>query len=124
MSYVDIFVDDFVGLAQGSSNRRRVHQILMHAIDDVFRPLDSSDNAYRCAPVSVKKLAKGDCSWSTIKLVLGWIINTVSMTIHLPPHRVKRLAEILASIPITQKRTSVKKWHKVLRELRLMALHC
>ena len=122
VSYVDIFVDDFVGLAQGSSNSRRVRRILMHAIDDVFRPLESSDNAYRRAPVSVKKLAKGDCSWSTIKLVLGWIINTVSMTIHLPPHRVERLAEILASIPITQKRTSVKKWHKVLGELRSMAL--
>jgi hypothetical protein len=122
VSYVDIFVDDFVGLAQGSSNSRRVRRILMHAIDDVFRPLESSDNAYRRAPVSVKKLVKGDCSWSTIKLVLGWIIDTVSMTIHLPPHRVERLAEILASIPITQKRTSVKKWHKVLGELRSMAL--
>ena len=44
------------------------------------------------------------------------------MTIHLPPHRVERLAEILASIPVTQKRTSVKKWHKVLGELRSMPL--
>ena len=34
----------------------------------------------------------------------------------------ERLAEILSSIPITQKQTSVKKWHKVLGELRLMAL--
>ena len=44
------------------------------------------------------------------------------MTINLPPHRVERLAEVLASIPITQKRTSVKKWLKVLGELRSMAL--
>ena len=34
----------------------------------------------------------------------------------------KRLAEVLASIPITQKRTSVKKWHKSLVELRSLAL--
>ena len=54
--------------------------------------------------------------------MLGWIIDTVSMTIHLPPHRVERLAEILASIPAIQKRTSLKKWHKVLGELCLMAL--
>ena len=63
----------------------------------------------------------------TIKLVLGWVINTEAMTIHLPPHRIERLSierlsEILASIPVTQKRTSVKKWHKVLGELRSMAL--
>ena len=44
------------------------------------------------------------------------------MTIHLPPHRVDRLWEILDSIPRTQKRTSAKKWHKVLGELRSMAL--
>ena len=44
------------------------------------------------------------------------------MTVHLPAHRAERLAEILASIPIDQKRTSVRKWHKVLGELRSMAL--
>ena len=56
-------------------------------------------------------LRKGDCSWATIKLVLGWVIDTERMTIHLPPHCVERLAKILVSIPVTQKRTSVKKWH-------------
>ena len=93
----------------------------MHAIDDVFRPLDASDNKYRRQPVSVKKLMQGDCSWSTIKLVLGWIIDSVNMSIHLPPHRLERLSEILASIPTTQRHTSVKKWHKVLGELRSMS---
>ena len=61
-------------------------------------------------------------SWITIKTVLGWVINTSTMTIHLPEHCVERLAEILASIPATQKRLSLKKWHKVLGELRLMSL--
>eukprot|EP00804_Cyclotella_cryptica_P023818 CCRYP_011179-RA/>CCRYP_011179-RA protein AED:0.32 eAED:0.33 QI:0/0/0/1/0/0/2/0/551 len=44
------------------------------------------------------------------------------MTIQLPEHRFARLLEILDSIPPTQKRTSVKKWHKVLGELRSMSL--
>lgn len=127
LGYADIFVDDFIGLAQECttgqrSHPRRVRRLLLHAIDDVFRPNDSRDNQYRREPVSLKKLRKGDCSWSTIKLVLGWIIDTVNMTIHLPKHRVDRLAEILASIPVHQKRTSVRKWHKVLGELRSMAL--
>ena len=121
-AYVDVFVDDFVGLAQQYSNGRRVRRTLMHAIDAVLRPLDEFDDATRREPVSMKKLLKGDCSWGTIKNVLGWIIDTVAMTIHLPQHRAERLAEILSSIPITQKRTSVKKWHKVLGELRSMAL--
>eukprot|EP00804_Cyclotella_cryptica_P029635 CCRYP_019021-RA/>CCRYP_019021-RA protein AED:0.08 eAED:0.21 QI:0/-1/0/1/-1/0/1/0/359 len=76
----------------------------------------------RREPVSLKKLQQGDCSWGTLKAVLGWVIDTEKMTIQLPDHRVARLLEILDSIPPTQKRTSVKKWHKVLGELRSMSL--
>mmetsp|Transcript_21332 Transcript_21332/g.32959 ORF Transcript_21332/g.32959 Transcript_21332/m.32959 type:complete len:780 (+) Transcript_21332:5035-7374(+) len=122
VSYVDVFVDDFVALAQQSGNSRRVRRTLLHAIDDVLRPIDKLDSPQRREPVSLKKLKQGDCSWGTIKNVLGWIVDTVAMTVHLPLHRAERLAEILASIPITQKRTSVKKWHKVLGELRSMSL--
>ena len=57
--YVDVFVDDFVGLAQTDSTPRRLSRILMHAIDDVLRPLESSDSAFRSQPISVKKLLKG-----------------------------------------------------------------
>ena len=122
-SYVDVFVDDFISLAQGSHNRLcHVRQTLLHAIDTVFRPLDDKDSPHRQEPVSVKKLRKGDCSWDTCKLVLGWIIDTTASTITLPPHRLDRLAEILADIPPTQKRISTKKWHKVLGELRSMSI--
>ncbi|KAL3815966.1 hypothetical protein ACHAXA_008925 [Cyclostephanos tholiformis] len=126
LSYIDVFVDDFVGLAQdatdSSSNRRRVRRILLHAVDDVFRPLEPGDSPTRQEPVSLSKLRKGDCSWSTMKSVLGWIIDTSTLTIHLPSHRAARLAEILASLPRTQRRTSISKWHTVLGELRSMSL--
>ena len=122
LEYVDVFVDDFLALAQGDQARKRVRRILMKAIDDVFRPMDFYDKLERRDPISIKKLKKGDCSWSTIKIMLGWILDTVNMVIKLPEHREKRLAEILSSIPRTQKRISVKKWHKVLGELRSMSL--
>jgi len=84
--------------------------MLLHAIDSVFRPNNFYDDEFCCEPVvSLKKLRKGDCSWSTIKKVLGWIIDTVAMTMQLPPHRQERLGEILA-------------WHKILSELRSMSL--
>jgi len=95
-----------------------IDEMPFNAIDQVIRPLDSADNPARREPVSLKKLRQGDCSWATIKSVLGWVIDTVNMTIHLPPHRIDRLWELLDSIPRHQKRTSVKKWHKVLGELR------
>ena len=50
------------------------------------------------------------------------VVNTTTMTIKLPHHRIDRLAEIVASIPPTQKRISMRKWHKVLGELRSMLL--
>ena len=39
LGLIDIFVDDFIGAAQGSTRRlNRIRRILMHAIDEVFRP--------------------------------------------------------------------------------------
>ena len=140
LSYTDVFVDDFVGAAQRSAqalpphpaipvatppldNLQRVRRILLHAVDDVFRPLEPSDPPERREPVSMKKLLEGDCSWGTIKLILGWIVDTDNLTIRLPPHRITRLAEILESVPRSQHRTSIKKWHAIiLGELRSMAL--
>ncbi len=119
----DVFVDDFLGLAQGSEQRlRRLRRILFHTLDEVMRPLESSDRPERQEPASVKKLKKGDADWTTQKILLGWLIDTLAMTISLPSHRQARLQEILDSIPATQKRLSVKKWHKVLGELRSMTV--
>ena len=120
--YVDVFVDDFIALCQGQNDKSDVRRTLLHAVDDVFRPTDFYDGPHRREPVSIKKLQQGDLSWHTSKTILGWIIDTISMTIHLPPHRVTRLGEILASIPKSQRRLSVKKWHKILGELRSMSL--
>ena len=120
--YIDVFVDDFLALCQGNQHRRYVRRVLLKAVDSVFRPLDFYDDLSRREPVSIKKLRQGDVSWDTIKVVLGWVIDTVASTITLPEHRQVRLAEILAIIPKSQKRLSIKKWHKVLGELRSMAL--
>jgi hypothetical protein len=41
VTYVDVFVDDFVGLAQ--KHKRRVGCTLLEAVDEVFWPLSPSD---------------------------------------------------------------------------------
>lgn len=119
----DVFVDDFVGLAQGSQTRRnKVRRIVMGAIDDVFRPNDEYDKPTRREPISTDKLKKGDAAWETRKKILGWMLDTECMTISLPERRVKRLGEILDSIPRHQRRITKKAWHKLLGELRSMSL--
>ena len=118
-----MFVDDFIALCQGGARwKSYVRRTLFNHIDDVLRPLDKQDDIARREPISIKKLQKGDCSWATTKLILGWVLDTISQTLHLPPHRIERLNKILAMFPPTQKRTTVKKWQKVLGELRSMAM--
>jgi hypothetical protein len=119
----DVYVDDFLGLVQGGARTRRsVKRALLHTLDMVMRPLDADDSAFRQEPASTKKMAKGDATWSTVKMILGWILNTLDKTISLPAHRLTRLREILGSISPTQRRVALKKWQQILGELRSMAL--
>ena len=72
MVYVDVFVDDFLGLAQGPRHQRHYfRRTLFHALDKVFRPLDSQDAKQRKEVLSLKKLNTGKCSWYTCQILLG-----------------------------------------------------
>eukprot|EP00980_Cylindrotheca_fusiformis_P013602 scaffold3499_cov103-Cylindrotheca_fusiformis.AAC.1 len=124
LATVDLFVDDFIAAAQGPKSRlTNVRRLLMESIDLILRPLQPGvDPPHRTEPISVTKLKKGDADWSTCKKVLGWIIDTVAQTITLPERRLHRLAELLGSIPPTQRRLSLEKWYKLLGELRSMSI--
>jgi len=111
----DVYVDDFIGLVQGNRwQRQKVKRVLL---DKVLRQLDNSNNPHLQEPASIKKMLKGDATWTMRKLILGWIINTIRLTIELPPHRLERLHQLLDSIKPKQCRISTKQWHKVLGEL-------
>jgi hypothetical protein len=106
----DVYVGDFIGLAQGNSNRhKRVKRALLHSLDRMFRGLDATDRPHRQEPASRKT-------------VLGWVLDTVDKTIQLPPHRIDRLHSILVGIHGTQRPTSTRKWQQVVGEVRSMAL--
>ena len=123
LSFVDVYVDDFLGLAQGTRARLKgVRRIIFEEIDNVFRPKVPSDPDARSDPISIKKLKKGDASWSTTKELLGWTVDSILGTIRLPERRLQRLQELLAGLPRTKKRIATKLWHKVLGELRSMTL--
>jgi hypothetical protein len=123
LAYVDLYMDDFLGLAQGHPGlRERVRSTLFHSIDKIFRPLGPmDDHTSRREPISISKLNKGDAKWATRKCLLGWIIDTVRETIELPEHRRLRLLSILADL-LTKRRVSLKTWQQSLGELRSMVL--
>jgi hypothetical protein len=119
----DVYVDDFIGMVQGNyKHRHHVKQSLLSSLDEFLRRVYGQDNVHRQEPASVKKMLKGDATWATRKVVLGWILDTCKMTIQLPPHRVTRLFELLDSFAPKQRRTTVNNWQKLLGELRSMVL--
>ena len=117
----DVFVDDFIQLGQGGARRmKKIRRELLHAIDEVLAQ-PGPDEAHRNEAVSLKKLLKGDGSWATRKLILGWVIDTVRQTIELPPHRKEALATIFEELATTR-RVSNKKWQIILGKLRFVSV--
>ena len=118
---VDVYVDDFLLLAQTQRQRDKVMRATLTAIDRVMRPLADDDPPHRKEPASTKKMLKGDACWSTFKRILGWDLDSETLTLHLPKHRFERLKEILTWLLPPNKRLPVSKWHQVLGELRSMS---
>ena len=72
LAYIDILVDDFLGINQGNKARQEeVKRALFHSIDDVLRPLSLTDLPTRQDPESLKKTNQGDSTWATQKILLG-----------------------------------------------------
>jgi hypothetical protein len=60
----DVYVDDLIGMVQGNrAHQRDAKRVLLHALDSVFRKLETTDNPHRQEPASIKKLLKGDATW-------------------------------------------------------------
>ncbi len=53
-AYVDVFVDNFVGLAQ--KHKQQILSTLLEAVDEVFYPPSPTEPPTRQEPISVKKL--------------------------------------------------------------------
>jgi hypothetical protein len=116
----DVFVDDFIQAGQGDVQQLTdLRRQLLHCVDEVLaRPLpDESRNE----AVSLKKLLKGDGSWGTRKLILGWIVDTVRQTIELPPHRKQLLHDIFTELR-GARRVSAKRWRSILGQLRFVSV--
>ncbi|KAI2506960.1 adenylate kinase [Fragilaria crotonensis] len=119
---VNVYVDNFLLMAQMRSLCPTVLRTALTSIDEVFRPLAVGDPPQRKKPASVKKMLKGDASWSTQKRIHGWDLDPAAGTIQLPPHRVTpRLYNVLFLLRPPRKRISTAKWHQFTGELRSMS---
>lgn len=118
LAYLDVYVDDFCGLGQDhpSNPLQNQRNVLLHRIDQVFRPSDAQDSAIRKEPISTKKLDKQDASWQTVKRKLGWDFALRSRRLLIPPHRREK---VLADLRDTlgKRRVSLKVFQSVVGQL-------
>jgi hypothetical protein len=120
LSRVDVYMDDFLGLSQPPSATQTLRALLA-GVHSVFRyTAHPDDPIHRKAVISEAKIAQGDGRWSTTKNILGWLVNSAAHTVHLLPHKAKRLQELLTTF-LPLRRTSRRRWLQLLGELRHMA---
>ena len=120
LAATDVFVDDFVQLAQGGPRRMKaIRRHLWNAVDETLAKPDVADTK-RNEAISLSKLEKGDGAWTTRKTVLGWILDTLRQTLELPAHRKVELAGLLSSL-CKARRISKKRYERALGKLRFVA---
>ena len=116
----DVYVDDYIQAGQGGPNRMKaLRRHLWHQVDRVLAPPDVSEHK-RNEAISLKKLRKGDGCWTTRKVILGWIIDTLRQTLEIPGHRKVELTQLLSSL-CKARRISRKRYEKALGKLRFVA---
>ena len=92
---IDIYIDDFIGIAPDVANTvSKVSQAIPLAIHSIARPINPSDPIPRKDIISTKKY-KAEGRMEETKVVLGWLLNTRTLTISLPSDKHKRWVDEL-----------------------------
>jgi hypothetical protein len=89
---------------------------LLYATDQVLAQL-TAEETHRIKAILLKKLLKGDGSWNTQKLILGWIVDTICQIIELPPHRKETLLALIFEELASARHVNSKKWASYLGKL-------
>ena len=116
LTCADVYLDDFIGLAQTLPDETWVHQHLMYNINDMFNPNTGQEHICK-EPTSDKQLTSGDASWCTNHTILQWDLDTTCHTLELPAHWSNRLHQTLRQFPATRTWVSVCYWKKLISEL-------
>jgi hypothetical protein len=104
---IDIFIDDFIGASPDIGDTvSRVMKAIPLAIHSIACPVDPSDPIPRKDIVSLKKY-KAESRMEESKIILGWLVNTRSLSIALPAKKhkkwVKDLSALISSPKVSKK---------------------
>ena len=68
---LEMFVDDFIAMCQNVNRIKHFTRAILHGIESVFPSQDITGHVNGRAPISEKKVDKGDADWTIVKEVLG-----------------------------------------------------
>ena len=119
---LEVFVDDFIGVAQTSNIHQLRHysRAMLHGIHSIFPPPTvTHHNGHD--PVSEKKLDKGEGSWETTKEILGWNFDGRAGTIQLPLDKCQKI-RLLINQMLRRTRSSLNSYQKLAGKLQHASL--
>ena len=98
---LEVYIDDFIGMIQTTDKDilLRLTRSILQAIADIF-PSPEETGSIMGPPISAKKLAD-EGPWETQKEILGWVLDGVARTIHLPQNKCDNLIKILRKLSMS-----------------------
>ncbi|KAL7525140.1 hypothetical protein ACHAWF_001227, partial [Thalassiosira exigua] len=96
---VEVYVDDFIQLAQTSDRKVLQHcsRALLYAIHSLFPP-PAITGHNGDEPISLKKLMEGEGLWEVRKEILGWMFNGATRCIELAAKKQEAIPKELKTI--------------------------
>lgn len=118
---LEVFVDDFIAMCQDVSRIKHFTRAILHGIESVFPTQEITGHVNGRAPISEKKVDKGDADWTVVKEVLGWLIDGENRTIELPEAKAQAY---LAELKKLRKKKSIplKRFREIVGKLRFAAI--
>ena len=96
---VEVFVDDFIAATNNAdpTHLRHFSRAMLYGVHSIFPPPDITGHAGQ-DPISQKKLAQGEGTWTTTKEILGWLVDGAKFTIQLTPDKCKKISKQIKRI--------------------------
>jgi hypothetical protein len=123
MGRIDDFIDDGIAIVPDiSNNKLRGVSAMLLAIHTLCRPLDPNEHIFREDCLSLEKLSE-EGVMSECLTILGWKINTRSLTLALPNKKFSTWNQDLYQV-ISSKRASLQKLETIIGRLNHAATAC
>ena len=96
INLVEVFVDDFIAVTNNLSEEHLMHlsRAMLFGVYLIFPPLEISKHQGE-DPISQKKLKQGEGMRSTIKEILGWLVNGTNFTLQLMPEICAKISKLI-----------------------------